>query len=338
FRKINLRKVYTSEIDSELLSLVKRDPQGTVNLVNQNDRRYVGSVLVGGQNFTILFDTGSSNLWVPSVYCTDSACTGGNMYDPAKSTTYKMLPAPNNFTVNFGDGSQIQGYKATDTVKLGGLSITQTIGVVTNFGSTSYKGGGVMGLKFIPDMQFNTPNIIQTMKAQNVLNKALISIRFSPSSSSYLTLGDVPNEYSKSISYNKVVDNNTWTIAISDIQVDGSSLGLKSNALVDTDSNQVSTIHGKISGAILSNNIWWIPCNTKSKVSLVFNGVPYEIDSSQLIKTKNNTTGLCRSGIQPQPATGLSWSLGDVFLTNVLAVFDYDNLQIGLASPVATVG
>ncbi|CAG8695746.1 23884_t:CDS:2, partial [Dentiscutata erythropus] len=347
FTKINLRKVYTSEIDSELLSLLKRDPQGTAKLVNQNDRRYVGSVFVGGQNFTIIFDTGSANLWVPSVYCTDAACTGANMYDPAKSTTYKMLPAPNNFSVNFGDGSQIQGYKATDTVSLGGLSITQTIGVVTVFGSRSYSGGGVMGLRFTPDASFNTPTVIQTMKAQNILNKALISFRFSPNSPSYLTLGDVPNEYSNSISYNKVVDNSSWTIAMSDVQVDGSSLGLKSNALVDTgatiiygDSDHVSTILGKISGASLSNNIWWIPCDTKTKISLVFNGVPYEIDPSNFIRSKNATTGLCRSGIQPQPAAtaaaGLTWTLGDVFLTNVLAAFDFDNLQIGLAKPVAT--
>ncbi|RIB03878.1 aspartic peptidase domain-containing protein [Gigaspora rosea] len=346
FGKIDLRNVHISEIDPELLLLTKRDPQGTVELDLKNGRTYVGSILIGGQNFTILIDSGSSNLWIPSVYCTSTACTAGALYDPAKSTTYRMLPPPNNFTASFGDGASVNGFKATDTVVLGGLSITQqTFGVVTTFESRSYRGGGVMGIRFSQDRRFNAPGVIQTMKAQKVLNKALVGVLLNPSGPSYITLGDIPTEYSKNISYNKVVSNDTWVIAISDVQVDGNSLGIKSTTLIDTGAtimyglaNQVATLHGKISGASLSGNTWWIPCDTKSKVSIVFNGIPYVIEQSQLIRQKNDTTGLCRSGIQPQPdgITGIEWSLGDAFLTSVFTVFDFDNLQIGFAPAEAT--
>ncbi|KAF0493217.1 acid protease [Gigaspora margarita] len=347
FGKINLRNVHTSEIDPELLLLTKRDPQGAVQLSLRNERTYVGSILIGGQNLTILIDSGSSNLWVPSVYCTSTACTAGTMYDPAKSTSYRMLPPSNNFTANYGDGASVNGFKATDTVVLGGLSITQqTFGVATTFESRSYRGGGVMGIRFTQDPRFNAPGVIQTLKAQKVLNKALVGVLLNPSGSSYITLGDVPTEYAKSISYNKVVSNDTWVVSISDVQVDGTSLGIKSTTLIDTGatimyglSNHVATLHGKISGASLSGNIWWIPCDTKSKVSLVFNGVPYVIEQNQLIRNKNATTGLCRSGIQPQPQgiSGIEWSLGDAFLTSVFTVFDFDNLQIGFAPAGATV-
>ena len=90
------------------------------------DIEYVGEVSIGtpAVNFSVIFDTGSSNLWVPSSQCTDCTnspgCCKHTKYDSSQSNTYTAVGTP--YVLPYGSGTVV-GVISQDVVNFGGLLI-----------------------------------------------------------------------------------------------------------------------------------------------------------------------------------------------------------------------
>jgi hypothetical protein len=96
-------------------------------LIDINNSQYVGRIQVGSpkqgtqqQEFDVIFDTGSSNLWLNSDSCKSEGCLIHRRFHPLNSKTYKKLPV--EMSVQFGTGS-IEGFLAKDTFTLGPVRV-----------------------------------------------------------------------------------------------------------------------------------------------------------------------------------------------------------------------
>jgi Eukaryotic aspartyl protease len=102
----------------------------------------------------VIFDTGSSNLWVPKVHCTHcgSFLNKKNKYDHDKSSTYTKDGA--DFEIMYGSGS-VSGYFSKDSVTLADDLVVQG----QRFGEIQDAGGlgiayalgkfdGILGMGF----------------------------------------------------------------------------------------------------------------------------------------------------------------------------------------------
>ena len=150
-KSVRYQKRFSTFNSRTFLSLDATVP--TIPMTNYQDVQYYGPLCIGTpcQNFTLIFDTGSSNLWVPSSKCKSAgSCTRPNFFDKSKSATYKTLDDP--FSITYGSGS-VSGHFNQDSITLGNMTAKEVVfGEVDKEDGDSFKQGanfdGIIGLAF----------------------------------------------------------------------------------------------------------------------------------------------------------------------------------------------
>lgn len=124
------------------------------------DVEYLSPVNIGGQTMMMDFDSGSSDLWVFSTSLPTASQTGHTNFDSTKSTTFKAITGA-KWSISYGDGSGAAGTVGTDTVNIGGATVTGQAVELATAVSTSFvsdtASNGLVGLAY-SKLNTVTPN------------------------------------------------------------------------------------------------------------------------------------------------------------------------------------
>ncbi|XP_071642204.1 lysosomal aspartic protease-like [Temnothorax longispinosus] len=178
--RIPLYKTYTVEKFPTETMIRLRSDTTTVPLINYDNVQYYGTIEIGTppQTFKIVFDTGSSDLWVPSKNCNISqpACLKHDKYDNTKSTTY--IPQNDPFVIDYANGN-VSGFLSTDDVIIAGLKVSnQTFGEALDFATSFFDSAqcdGVLGMGYPALSVFKKPTVFQNMIDKHVVSRPIFS-------------------------------------------------------------------------------------------------------------------------------------------------------------------
>jgi len=332
-----------------------------IPLSDYQDAQYYGPIKIGtpAQDFSVVFDTGSSNLWVPSTHCSSIACLLHKRYNSKNSQTY----VANNtaFHIEYGSGS-LDGLISQDTLNFGGLLIKdQGFAEATALPGLTFdlaKFDGILGLGFV---SISVDGVIPpwyNLLKQGLVKVPVFSVWLSKNprgqNGGQLILGGTsPDYYTGEISYTPLTEQTYWQFQVADILYGGASQGYcpvgGCKAIADTGtsliagpSKTISALNRKL-GAInvVAGEAIFPNCDNISKlpiVTIVIGNKKYDLSSKDYVlqEVSGNSTS-CISGFLgidiPEPV-GPLWILGDVFISTYYTVFDYGNKQVGFAPAI----
>jgi cathepsin D len=223
------------------LSLGIQDFKRTVAedpLTDEQSQLWIGTISVGTPpvQYTVDFDTGSSDLFLPGETC-DSTCSGHTLYNPSASSTSSDLGT--TFSLSYGDGSTVSGEQYTDTVAIAGLTATsQTLGSATQyssgFESSNFPADGLMGMGFQSISVYNAPPVFQSLVADGQTDSPVFAMKLAASGSE-LTLGGLNSDlYTGDVTYVPVSQQGYWQTSFDALKVGGNQVVGSTSCIVDS--------------------------------------------------------------------------------------------------------
>lgn len=227
--------LFKEEFSKEKLNDMTKN-NGKVNhlleLKNFANSQYYAIIEIGtpSQKFKVIFDTGSSNLWVQSSSCTTSGCLQHKGFDSSQSVSFSKHYVNNKipiFNIKYGTGN-ISGEFVEDIVNVAGICIQKQV-----FGLTYEENGyafynvpfeGILGLSFPTVKLTHSIPFFDSIINNKLLKYNIFSMYLSEEGTSVIDFGSVEKQNMRhDFVYVDVISKTYWEIEILDILIGGVS-------------------------------------------------------------------------------------------------------------------
>jgi len=316
----------------------------SVDLVNSMTTSYTGEIQVGapGQSFNVVFDTGSSNLWIPSKECTSATCQSKHQYDHGSSSTAKT--SADQFAIRYGTGS-VAGHFTTDTVEMGGVTAKDVkFGEATqmaDFFRNQSQMDGILGLAFQRISQGGVKPVFEQFFDQGLISQNQFGFYLTDlpnATGSKLFFGAPDSTYYKGdLTWIPLAREDYWTLKADGVTSNGKdspNVGMFT-AIMDSGTSLIVAAPEIFNG-------WGIPTDLApgtcpqdySKyptIGITLSGKTYELTPEQYwIKLG----GQCVLGVQAGQIGSIQMIIGDTFMKHYYTHFDYTNDKLAIAPAV----
>ncbi|CAO3672336.1 unnamed protein product [Rhizopus stolonifer] len=325
----------------------------SVALTNYLNAQYYGEISIGSppQVFSVVFDTGSSNLWVPSTRCVSSpSCNSHRQYNAENSSTY--ISNGTDFSIMYGSGS-VQGIISQDTIIVGGIQIDNqgfaesTVEPRETFMQAKFDGIFGLGYDTIAIKQTVPP--FYNMVDRNLIEQKLFSFwigdindQGNESGGEIIFGGIDESRYIGDVVWSPVIRKGYWEVGVDSVIFDGQPIEIDvHSAAIDTGAsliiapvNVVNAINNRIGAqpdmyGQNSVNCTLLPslpefCFVLSATNYCLGGEDY------IVKIQGQCISSFVAFDIPSPA-GPIWIVGDVFLRKYYTIYDLANDRVGFA-------
>jgi len=343
---ISVENVNTSEkVSRKLLRLQNHD---NIAVKDYQNAQYYGIIKVGtpSQEFRVVFDTGSSNLWVPGSAC--KKCTGKNLLNSGSSTSF--IGYQNRFYIKYGSGP-VSGIFAQDTVTIGDIVVPQQkMGVISNVSGlgrmyTLGKFDGIMGLGFSSLSLGGVPTVLDNAIAQGVLDEPVFGFFLGDNADGELTIGGIDSSRFVGDFHNvDLLSATYWEISVGSVKFESKTskhtLSHHTTAIVDSGTSLITgpskdiNSFAKSIGARPYGQQHVVDCNRADLPEVTFNidGVSYTLKGEDyVLNAGNNICLLGFTALDLPGSTSPKWILGDMFMRKYYVKFDLAKKQVGFA-------
>lgn len=317
---------------------------------------YFGKIQIGTpqQEFTVVFDTGSGNLLIPSKQCADEACTSHKRFDAYKSSSavdIAFADQPDKpvskggerdvVSITFGTG-EISGVFIKDTVCVGAICTHANFVVATEESDEPFSlvpFDGIFGLS-LPQMS-EAPhfNMLDCMVRDKVLKQNIFSVFLgaADAEASEISFGEMKQERMASeLFWVPVTNPGYWQVEMEDITIHNKRQELcKGNCQVAVDtgtsllagpSETIDAITKRITVKSDCSNYKQLP-----DLGFIVGGHILNLKPEDYVDKGDDGCSVALMTLDIPPPKGPLFIFGDPFLRKYYTVYDREKLQVGFA-------